>query len=179
VRQIINTAVAQQHVLQAHHVPLCHTPHPKHGFFMSLLTFAEVLAENRTAATVGGKALHLAEMAASAAASTNFSFHVPTGVVLTTTAYVSHITNAGVDQAAILDGSLPLADVRAALESTAPEASLVAALDVFLDTCAWGASGLDSLCATAAVQAPRGDQSPPQSTTAAAFSAPSCRESLA
>ena len=104
----------------------------------SLLTFAEVLAENRTAATVGGKALHLAEMAASAAASTNFSFHVPTGVVLTTTAYVSHITNAGVDQAAILDGSLPLADVRAALESTAPDASLVAALDAFLDTCAWG-----------------------------------------
>ena len=106
---------------------------------MSLLTFAEVLAENRTAATVGGKALHLAEMAASAATSTNFSFFaVPRGVVLTTDAYFSHITNAGVDQAAMLDGSLPLADVRAALESTAPEASLVAALDVFLDTCAWG-----------------------------------------
>ena len=76
---------------------------------MSLLTFAEVLAENRTAATVGGKALHLAEMAASAATSTNFSFFaVPRGVVLTTDAYFSHIANAGVDQAAMLDGSLPL-----------------------------------------------------------------------
>ena len=104
-----------------------------------LLTFEEVISGGQGASVVGGKALHLAEMAAvkdSAAA-----FAVPTGAVLTTAAYTAHFAASGLDADAMLDGSLPLSEVRAALCATAPSAELVDAVERFVGsapaTTAW------------------------------------------